>query len=96
MGTLPLNEAVQVSPPEPVDGHVRFAVRWGGIDRYIFVSEDLLACDAGRELSRYQAVAYVRGHLARFTAIAMQVAEDGPIERSAIVRISRIDDLALV
>ena len=94
-GTMILNGAVQVSPPEPVDGHVRFAVRWCAIDRYIFVSEDLLAYDAGRELSKYQAVAYVRRNLTRLTAIAMHLAQDGPAELSAIVRISRIDDLAL-
>ena len=90
-----MDDAIQVSPPEPVDGHVRFAVHWGGIDRYVFVAEDLLALDAGRELSRYGAVAYVREHLTRFTAIAMQVAEDSPTELSAIVRIGKIDDFAL-
>jgi hypothetical protein len=90
-----VEDVLHLSPPEPVDGHIRFRIRWGGLDRHIFISDHLLAHEVGRELTRQEAAAYVSASLPRFTAIAMKVAKERPMGMNVIVTIAEIGDLAL-
>ena len=70
---------------DAVDGEVRFTAEWGGGTRYVFIPGHYVSDDAGRSLSRNEAVEYVREHLERYTAEARAQRGDETAERIVVL-----------
>lgn len=72
---------------DAVDGEIRFTAHWGGLDRYVFIPDPYVSNDAGKPVSRNEAIAYVIKHLERYRAEAQaQHGDDDPVK---IVILSR-------
>ncbi len=72
---------------DAVDGEIRFTATWGGVDRYVFIPDPYVSKDAGRSVSRDEAIAYVREHLERYRSEAQ--AQHGNHNPDKIVILSR-------
>jgi hypothetical protein len=69
------------------DNEIRFKANWGGRDRYVFIPDPYVSDDAGFVVSRDEAIAYVREHLARYTAEARaQHGDDDPVKIVVLAR----------
>lgn len=55
---------------DAVDNEIRFTDSWGGLTRYVFIPDPFVSDDAGHEVTRDEAIAFVREHLERYRAEA--------------------------
>ena len=64
---------------DAVDNEIRFTTQWGGQTRYVFIPDAYVSDDAGRRLTRDEAIDYVRANLDRYRAEALaQHGEESP------------------
>ncbi len=73
---------------DSVDGEIRFTTEWGGRRRFIFIDRSLIETDAGRPLSRAEAMEFVRGNLTRYAALAKaEYGEDTTLQTFELPRL---------
>lgn len=56
---------------DAIDNEIRFTTEWGGLTRFVFIPDPYVSDDAGYEVSRDEAIAWVREHLDHYRAEAM-------------------------
>jgi hypothetical protein len=72
---------------DATDNEIRFKANWGGHDRYVFIPDPYVSNDAGFVVSREEAIAYVREHLAKYTAEARaQHGDENPVKIVILAR----------
>lgn len=72
---------------DAVDGEIRFRTAWGNANRWVFISREIVSADAGRDLSRDDAVQFVRDHFERYVAEAReQHGENNAVQTVALTR----------
>ena len=74
---------------ESVDHHIRFKASWDGHDRLVFIPLGYVEADAGRELSRAEAVAFVVDHLERYRSEARSMETRNVIEITRLAPVER-------
>ena len=67
---------------DAVDGEIRFTAHWGGLDRFVFIPDPYVSNDAGKAVTREEAITYVREHLEQYRAeaLAQQTDLDDPVK----------------
>ena len=74
---------------EAIDSDVRFTTEWDAIRRFVFIPMTRVNADAGKHLSRDEAVAFVRGRLAEYKAEAQaQHGAGNPVQMVELARVS--------
>ena len=66
---------------DAIDGEIRFTANCGGLDRFVFIPDPHVTDDAGYDVSRAEAIDYIRANLDRYRAEAeAQHGSDDPVK----------------